>query len=547
MRKKFLALLIIICLSVCPLIACGETLGRVNVEGKQDESYAVLSNGGSAVQYGNYVYFINGYRGYDDDDAKDNNFGDVIKGALYRAELKGVDVNRKWTTYYGPNTGFDYKTFAPVADDETGLEFISSKVNYVDGYEKDDDGEYVLDDDGNYIETSHEVDEIDVQTIAPKTIGSSGYEQGGIFIFDNFVYYASPSNLKNKGGDVEVNKNVFFRTRLDGQVTEKIYSCKNDTASSPYMFYNQGGKVYLTVLDGDNIVSVAMSSKKIYDKKIIAEDVTAAYFPNKEIYFKGIGTNGAEDFVYFTRDVDDDDAQRNGNVLEMIRPDGSERIEVFSNGFGTEIVGVHNGFLFYKVNNELGVRVAYTNLHNALMMKDENGNYFSPTYAAAPQNKGEENGIALSVDGMESFTKIYCFRPNPNSNQTYALCETSDGLMLYCNNKRTVIYNSSVTVRKIDYANNMVYFNSSAQLYAANLYDGYENSEVISVSSNMNTSVTFKVDVFGEYVLYYTTLDEYAADYAVIKKLDDEDFKFIGKRTSDDTYDPADDLVDEDA
>ncbi len=537
MKKRFLAVLIIICMAVLPLAACGESLGKVNVVGKQDTSYAVLSNGGSAVQYGNYVYFINGYRGYDDADAKSNEFGKVVKGALYRAELNGAAVNKTYTSYYGEQ---DYKTFAPAAAENTGLDFKSTKVTHVDGYEKDGEGEYVLDDNGNYIEITREEDEINVQVIAPKTIGSSGYSDGGVYIYDNFVYYASPSNLKDKSGTVQDNKNVFYRTKLDGSVTEKIYSAKNDTASSPYMFYKQGNSVYLTAKDGTNVISVRMTSKKIYDRKIIAQNVTDAYFPKKEIYFKGIGTNGAEDFVYITRAIDENDIVRSGNVLEIMRPNGSERIELIKSGNDVSIMGVDNGYLFYKVAGDLGSEIRYTNLHDALMNVDaKTGKYFSPTYAENPQNIADESGIALSIENLDDFSEIHCFRPNVRSNQTYVLCVSDSALTLYCNGIGTVIYEGSVAVQKVDYANNTVYFNNSSTLYSANLYDG---TGLAQLSEAMSLSVTFQLDTFDEYALYYTSLDEYASDYAVIHKAGEEENKFIGKKISSDIHDPADDL-----
>jgi len=540
MKKRILAVLIIICIAVLPLTACGEKYGRVDVDGKQDYTYAVISNGGSAVQYGNYVYFVNGYRGYEDEDAKSNVFGKVVKGALYRAELNGASVNAIYDSYYGQMT---YKTFSASEISETGLEFTSTKVDIVDGYEKDEDGNYILDSDGNYIETSHEEDEINVQKIAPKTIGTSSYAKGGIYIYYDYVYYASPSNLKDKNGTVQVNKTVFFRTKLDGSVTQKIYSCKEDTQSSPYMFYKQNGKVYLTALDGTNIISVAMTSKKVGKKLIIAQDVTNAYFPNKSVYFEGIGTNGAEDFVYFTRAIDENDAVRSGNVIEIMRPDGSERIELIKSGNEATIMGVDNGYFFYKVAGDLGSEIRYTNLHNALTTIDAQTNEpFSPTYAANPQNVAEESGIALNIEGLDDLDEIYCFRPNAKSNAVFVLATSDNGITLYNNNNGTNIYSDSASIQKIDFQNNVVYFNSVSNLYRINLYDG---SDLQQLSASYSLNAVINVDCFGDYAVYYAGLDEYAQDYAVVHKIGDEDSKFIGKKISDDIYDPATELEEE--
>ena len=57
---------------------------------------------------------------------------------------------------------------------------------------------------------------MNVQLIAPKRIGTSGYKDGGIFIYDDWVYFASPNNEKNKAGAVQYNKTDFFRPKPDG-------------------------------------------------------------------------------------------------------------------------------------------------------------------------------------------------------------------------------------------------------------------------------------------------------------------------------------------
>jgi len=146
------------------LAACsGDHYSEVKFEA-QDTSYAVTSQGGSAVSYGNYVYFINGTRGYDDTEGNANVWGEAVKGGLYRAELKGKAVEKD-----------GLKTFAPTADDK-GYEFV---------YEEKED----------YFKKP--IDVVTTTKIALKTIGTSGYSQGGIFIYDDYVYFASPNNQKN--------------------------------------------------------------------------------------------------------------------------------------------------------------------------------------------------------------------------------------------------------------------------------------------------------------------------------------------------------------
>ena len=75
-----LALVLMVC---CLFAACTENTKWDAVQ--TDATFPkVTSNGGVAVQYGNYLYFINGYAG----EAALNTFGDVKTGAICRVEIK---------------------------------------------------------------------------------------------------------------------------------------------------------------------------------------------------------------------------------------------------------------------------------------------------------------------------------------------------------------------------------------------------------------------------------------------------------------------------
>ncbi len=103
---------------------------------------------------------------------------------LFRsAELKGKAVEKD-----------GLKTFAPTADDK-GYEFV---------YEEKED----------YFKKP--IDVVTTTKIALKTIGTSGYSQGGIFIYDNAVYFASPNNRKNSTGTVQTTLTDFFMMPLSG-------------------------------------------------------------------------------------------------------------------------------------------------------------------------------------------------------------------------------------------------------------------------------------------------------------------------------------------
>jgi hypothetical protein len=82
MKKKILLLVLCAVLAACALAACSENTKQKAIA--TDTSGAVVEgNGGMAVKYGDYVYFVNGYAG----ESALNTFGDVVKGAICRVTL----------------------------------------------------------------------------------------------------------------------------------------------------------------------------------------------------------------------------------------------------------------------------------------------------------------------------------------------------------------------------------------------------------------------------------------------------------------------------
>lgn len=84
MKKKILAALFCVLLITVFVLAAGCTERMKQKPLATEFSDKVYSNGGLAVVYGKYLYFINGYAGAE----AENIFGKAIKGAIMRVELK---------------------------------------------------------------------------------------------------------------------------------------------------------------------------------------------------------------------------------------------------------------------------------------------------------------------------------------------------------------------------------------------------------------------------------------------------------------------------
>lgn len=524
-KRNLLIILLSLCLAATAFVGCGaDSIGSVKVEGVQDTDYTVYSNGGNAVQYGNYVYFINGTAGYEDENGDANVWGKVVKGALYRAELNGEKNGKE----------FDIQSVISSATDEP-LEFKASA-----GKDYDD----------------NDIDVVNVQVIAPKVIGTSGYASGGIFIYDNYVYYASPNNQKNKAGAVQYSKTDFFRTSLDGKTTQKLLTTENDSASSPYAFYKQGDKTYLVALDGTTLKSVEMNDKKILDTAIIAEDVTSALLPTRSTYYKGMPTSSPEDFVYIVRSATEDDTVKSGSVLEFMRPDGSERTIFLANGGTSSLEAVRDGVVFYRTTKGGDTVIRYSNLHDVFLAKDSDGKVNSPSYKEYEdaQEGGKKRthieGDALKIQGLSSYTFTYAFRPSadidPNTDVVYVLASDGSAVRLFGAGGESVVEVASGSATINTVIDGYAYFNNGDGrtarfgIYKENGDVTKEDNENVQVVSDRAIATSgLPVDVCAGYLVYFGKIDEWASNYALFNKLpglglekpDEENAVFVGIRS----------------
>lgn len=215
MRKyalKAVIFLAVIAATVVLLISCtGENYKTDAVSTQGFNNSEISSNGGLAVKAGKYLYFVNGYAGK----AVTNDFGEVVKGGIYRVDLIN-DVP-------------DYSTATAIVKKNVYAETASAGLWIVDGYiyyttpsvllNKDKDKGYKADScdlmrvkvDGTGTEVVHNFDDF-----APKyTITQDGY----VVYMDGTDLRRININSKKLDDSLiveEVSSSAVFFTTVDG-------------------------------------------------------------------------------------------------------------------------------------------------------------------------------------------------------------------------------------------------------------------------------------------------------------------------------------------
>ncbi|MCL2234324.1 MAG: hypothetical protein FWC11_03630 [Firmicutes bacterium] len=420
--SKILSLIIGLILAGTMFVGCMGFSRVPNLNMEQRTDFVVRSQGGSAVQYGNIVYFINGFNTLTYDplyDGRFNAWGDAQRGAIYRAELRGqrASYNESGVLVADPN-GREWMLPQEIGFPANGFE--NTVYEWIEFYSERTlrHGINVEDDDFDINNEDNWVDLVNVERIVPKAIGTVGGNtatgHGGIFIFGEWIYYATPSITRDTAGRMQDNRVDFMRTRIDGSQTQLIYSTTGPANQSPYAFYRIGNAVYMVVFytpadeTSGRIVSVRMEDgrRRPNNPYMIADGVTGVIFPRVEFYDSVNHyhyQNTLEHFIFFTREFVHGDGVQDGNIVEMMRPSGQERTRIRGAGHQLTLVDVRDGLLIYTESNVLDTQILkYDNLHNALMGVRVYGedNAFLYWYGGSETYREHQLNLDVRHDGM---------------------------------------------------------------------------------------------------------------------------------------------------
>lgn len=241
MTKKTLLVISLLLVMIFAFAGCaGETFNftALTVESMSGE---LTSNGGVSVAYKGYTYFINGnVSSY----SIDNTFGEVEYGAIVRVKTANL-------------------TNGTFADRE--------------------------------IDTS---DYPEVEVLAPKavyTAATGSANSNGIFIFNDRIYYATPSTTRDKEGALQNSYLDIMSVALDGTGTQRMYTVPGNSFNM--MLAQNGNNVYAVYVNGENLVSVNITDAKPTETTLSEHVSDVKFIPSKgvAVFAESIPEEGHED------------------------------------------------------------------------------------------------------------------------------------------------------------------------------------------------------------------------------------------------------------
>lgn len=293
--KKVLSLILTCCLIFAGLIFSSCGVSDIKLKDLPAYEDSIYGNGGMVVTKGNYVYFASGYVASDKLGKTFSNIkGTVTNGALYRAKMV--------TT---------------------------------------------IDEEKEILE--------DVQLMVSKIVG---FEKGGLYIFKDKIYFATPSIVQDKTG-VRYDLLTFYSCNLDGSELTEFYQTDEFGSSAKYSMTMIDKDVYLLIYTGTKIL-------KINESKIItemADNVTQVSLPVRENILNN-EENPVENerYIYYTKKTESEDPNLTinlGNSLYRKNIATNEEVLLYQDysiekGYAIEInlISITAGRLFYKHNTK---------------------------------------------------------------------------------------------------------------------------------------------------------------------------------------------------
>ncbi len=136
------------------------------------------------------------------------------------------------------------------------------------------------------------------EVVVSKLVSTSDYA-AGIYIYGDRIYFATPSDEKNKTGVVQNSDIEFCSAKLDGTDVKEIATASGSAGNgAAYRFVEVGGKVYVAFISEETVDEV--TTKYI---NVVGEDGSEVK-QEYETYVFDKGVNG--DYVYYTTSIENE-------------------------------------------------------------------------------------------------------------------------------------------------------------------------------------------------------------------------------------------------
>ena len=220
-----------------------------------------------------------------------------------------------------------------------------------------------------------------------------GFDNGSLYFFGDFMYYATPSADVNYKGDVLYYKTKFMRYDLVNKKSYTLYTTKQNSESESisYAYYIVGDSLNLVVYEADNYSVTSLKIGKETTTNYVIDNVTSCVM--SENFGKCVTENktvDANSYVYYTLSHDSYEAIQTGVKVYRTSPVSNNSVLLSDDGKDVALLCVRNGKLLYSVNDiiyaheitgtesekisfDFGDIISYQTYENVIFMENADG------------------------------------------------------------------------------------------------------------------------------------------------------------------------------
>lgn len=323
----------------------------------------------------------------------------------------------------------------------------------------------------------------DIICIAEKVVG---FENSGLFIFDDKLFYAAPSDMVDSSSALRTDLIDFYVANLDGTGSRRIHTTAQ-FSSGKFAFTIIDARAYIVIFDGAELYRINQEGTKTS----LEEDVKGAVIPSVENvennFYEVVDFNN---YAYVTKDRTEDqfsEAGETGNcVYRVDLKTGDEELIYMEPGITVTLNKVANQTIYYTRNYSASITDKY---------------FYATTGIERTNFKGNEKEI--NSDG----TVCDAVYEANGTNLGVVYAKNNKLYFKDTNNTSTVLVNASVTILKVK--NSFVYYAKDSKLYRVDVNAAEVKEQLLSGDYTVDTAYA---DVDDEY-FYFLGQYKYSEDF----------------------------------
>ena len=180
-----------------------------------------------------------------------------------------------------------------------------------------------------------------------------GFINGSLYIFGDFLYYATPSNGENSKGEILYNKTEFKRYDLVNEKSHTMYTTALNSSSETvdYAYYVVDETLNLLVYEKSSATIRSLKiDKKVTENYVIESVVSCLFSENYGTVTTTGATSDANSYVFYTLAPGAFDAEQTGSKVYKTSP-VTDNSKLISSGKDIALLTIRCGKLLYTYNS----------------------------------------------------------------------------------------------------------------------------------------------------------------------------------------------------